>query len=323
MKIFSVVVILLQIELALGLQCGNIPIASAAKCPLSCLDWAKLNLVISDERSLSLANCGISLIVNISHNSKLRELNLMNNKLQHLPHNLLQHLTSLNTLNLNGNPLTAIPISVIKAINVTFDCSCDVWRNLIHKCKETENCTQSFLDTLRCSVWNDSSVLDASSFYNDECKSQSLIAVYVLVPLFIVVIAGASVLVLMKRCSKPSSPNPISPNKQQSISSMDHMQQRYASATNWKDAARQPAGLESSREAKQQQLVHKDYENMFMGESDGAQGRCDRKQQIADDTYYLESDPAGDIYLNEQPIYCNYTGGAATPEDDVYILPDK
>ncbi|XP_078412280.1 uncharacterized protein LOC144689038 [Cetorhinus maximus] len=324
MKILGVIIILLPIEWTVGSQCESTAISrqdnkgTARNCSLECLDWNKLKL--EGVRFLSLANCRISLIENISQNSNLEELDLMNNELRHLSLNLLQNFTNLKVLNVKGNPITSISLSIIQAVHVIFDCSCDVLRDLMHNCNKAVNCTQSFLDNLNCT--NNSSVLNVSSFYPAECERLSLIPVYVLVPLLIAVIVGISVFVLMKQRSKLNSSD-VSPNKHHSVSTSDHGQQRYTSTTNWKDAAAVTAGTERSREVKQQPEAHKDYENVLMGESDGAQRRCDRNQKTSDDTYYLESTPACDIYINEQPVYCNYTGSNADPEDDVYIMPDS
>uniref|UniRef100_UPI00398F575B uncharacterized protein n=1 Tax=Pristiophorus japonicus TaxID=55135 RepID=UPI00398F575B len=326
MKILAVVVILLHVKSTVGAECRSTWIDKhegrgvASNCSIHCLDWAKLDL--DGVRFLSLANCGISNIVNILMPLELTEVNLMNNRLQELPSGLLQHVTGLTRLNLNGNPITAIPLSLIRSIDVTFDCSCGVLRDLIDNCRDAVNCTENSFDSLGCDVPNEGRVLNVSDFYRSECQGQSLVIVYVLVPLAIVAILGVSLLVLMKLCSKRSQS--ASPNKRQSISSADQGQQRYVSAANLKDAAAVLASPgRSGQGIQQQQPAHKDYENMLMGESGGAQGICNRKQQSPDDTYYLESDPASNIYLNEQPIYCNYTGSEANPEDDVYIIPDK
>ncbi|XP_078054605.1 uncharacterized protein LOC144479586 [Mustelus asterias] len=315
---FGVIVILLHIEWTVGSQCGSPALESkttaAINCSITCLDWSQLKL--KGVTDLSLANCSIFRIVNISHTPGLEQLNLMNNNLQQLPDNLLESLSNLNTLTLNRNPLTSISLSIVLSIQVSFDCSCKLLEDLMHNCNAAENCTQSSLQKIHCSWSNISNVLNVSSFYHSECQGPNLLPVYVLITLLIVIIVGVVGCVLMRqRCQRTASI--LSPNKRHSVSSSDPGQQRYVSTTTWKDAA------ESSREGNQQQLAHKDYENMLMGEADGAPGDDGRNPRTVDDTYYLESDPACDIYLNEQPIYCNYTESGANPDDDVYIIPDK
>ncbi|XP_072338084.1 leucine-rich repeat-containing protein 25-like [Scyliorhinus torazame] len=317
MKILGVVIILLHAESTVGSQCEGPPInLEWDNCSISCLDWGALQL--KDQTVLSLPNCKISRIVNLAPNSVLQELILANNNLQQLPEDLLRNLTSLNVLNVTGNPLTSIPLSVVLRIQVSFDCSCGLLRGLQQSCSEAANCSQ---DNLSCSSPGGSQLFNASSFYDAECPgSDHLLPVYILLPLLAAAIAGAAVFLLIRRRSQRSA-GALSPNK--SLSTSDAGQQRYVSATNWKGSAAAVSGTSPCPGASGQQPVHQDYENMLVGESQGAPGRHDRNQKTTDDTYYLESDPASDIYLNEQPIYCNYAGSKPNLEDDVYIIPDK
>ncbi|XP_038633851.1 leucine-rich repeat-containing protein 25-like [Scyliorhinus canicula] len=321
MKILGVVIILLHAESTVGSQCEGPPINPEwGNCSISCLDWGALQL--KDQIVLSLPNCKISRIVNLVPNSALETLILSNNNLQQLPEDLLQNLTGLKVLNVTGNPLTSIPLSVVLQIQVSFDCFCGLLRGLQQSCSETANCS---LDNLSCSSTSGPQLFNASSFYDAECpETDHLLALYILLPLLAAAIAGAAVFLLVRRCSQRSA-GTLSTNK--SLSASDAGQQRYVSATNWKgSAAEAESGTSQCPRAsgqQQQQPVHQDYENMLVGESHGKPGRHDRNQKTTDDTYYLESDPASDIYLNEQPIYCNYEGSMPNPEDDVYIIPDK
>ncbi|XP_072449699.1 uncharacterized protein [Chiloscyllium punctatum] len=327
MKILTVVLSLLHIQWTMGSHCTETPIvregnkATASNCSLSCLDWNKLK--IKGVRKLSLESCGMTRIINISRNSELIELNFMNNEFQQLPKNLLLNFENLKVLNVNGNPLKSIPFSIIQEVQVIFQCSCAVLKDLTENCNKAENCTQSFLENLNCNGANNFSTFNVSSFYSAECDRINRISIYVLVPLLTFLVVGIAAFALSKYFSKRKSSNAHSPNKRHSVSSSDHGQQRYVSTTNWKDPAAATEKPEGSSGIRKQQMVHKDYENMVMGECDSAWGRCDRNLKSLDDTYYLESDPACDIYLNEQPVYCNYTGSVANPEDDVYIIPDK
>ncbi|XP_069779309.1 leucine-rich repeat-containing protein 25-like [Narcine bancroftii] len=303
MKNLAVVVFLLHIESNLGTICGSIKTLDkgvAINCSLDCLDWAKLN--VEGLMSLSLANCGISRMINITNNEELRKLNLMNNKLQDLPQNFLKSFSKLNILNLIGNPLTTIPLSLIKKINVNFSCSCHLLDDVIHKCRAV-NCTLSILNNLTCIGPNGISLLALEHFYNAECKG--LMHVYILVPILIIVVIAIVVSLLVIYRSKFYICTSSHPKKQNSVCSADHGHQRYASRTDWKG------------EVEASQGPRNDYENVFMGEPENP-----RKQQIPDDTYYLQSNPTCDMYQNEHPVYCNYTGPAAKAEDDVYIIPD-
>ncbi|XP_048469990.1 uncharacterized protein LOC109923212 isoform X2 [Rhincodon typus] len=276
MKILTMVLSLLHIQWTMGSHCTETPIvregvkATAPNCSLSCLDWRKLN--INGVTKLSLESCRISQVINISQNSELIELNLMNNEFEQLPKNLLLNFENLKVLNVNGNPLKSIPLSIIQGVQVIFQCSCSVLKDLTENCNKAENCTQNFMENLNCNGANNFSVFNVSSFYSAECSRTNRISVYVLVPLLILGI-GITICVVIKYSSKCNTNSSHSPNKRHSVSSLDHGQQR--------------------------------------------------NPKSADDTYYLESDPACDIYLNEQPVYCNYTESVANPEDDVYIIPDK
>ncbi|XP_051894187.1 uncharacterized protein LOC127582682 isoform X2 [Pristis pectinata] len=309
MKTITVVVVLFHIESSLGTKCEGIPTLNrgeAINCSRHCLDWSELQLTALT--SLSLKNCGISRIINITANTELRKLNLMNNKLQDLPQNFLKSFSKLTELNLVGNPLKSIPLSLIKEINVNFSCSCHVLEGIFHSCGESLNCTQSSLNNVSCIGRNGIEPLTLDNFYKAECTG--LMLVYILVPILIIVVIAIVVLVLVKYRSKITTHFSPPPSKRQSVCSTDRGQERYASAANWKDAAAGSHG--AARET-----PHRDYENVFMEDSDKA-----RKQQTPDDTYYLESDAACEIYQNEQPVYCNYTGPAAKAEDDIYIVPD-
>ncbi|XP_078280108.1 uncharacterized protein LOC144607261 [Rhinoraja longicauda] len=307
MKTLAVIVFVLHMGSCLETKCeaAKLDKGTAINCSLHCLDWSQMRL--GKLTSLSLEGCGISRMINFSTNTMLKELNLKHNNLMDLPQALLESFPKLKELNLIRNPLATIPLNLIKKVNVTFTCSCDFLEDVIRKCKEAVNCTQGFLDSLTCTTpSNDTQLLAIHNYYNAECSD--LLAVYILVPVLCVVVIAVvvAVLVLVKYRSKLGAHFAPTPSKRQSVNSTDQGQQRYSSAADWKDPAAMSQG------------AHNNYENVFMGASPNT-----RKQQATDETYYLESDAACEVYQNEQPVYCNYSGAVAKEEDDVYIIADQ
>lgn len=74
-------------------------------------DWSDI-VKLKNLRSLDLSDCGLTNISeNIGQLTHLEELNLANNKIQHVP-DALSHLKNLKVLRLNGNQLAAIPKSI-------------------------------------------------------------------------------------------------------------------------------------------------------------------------------------------------------------------
>ncbi|XP_032902886.1 uncharacterized protein LOC116989526 [Amblyraja radiata] len=307
MKTLAIIVFLLHVEWSLGTKCNGTVISSkgiAYNCSLHCLDWAKLEL--EGMTSLSLEGCGISRMINISINKELKELNLKNNKLTGLPPTFLKNFPKLKKLNLIGNPLATIPLNLIETIHVDFTCSCQILKDVNRNCRAAINCTEDFLNNITCTGSNDTQLPAMANFYKAECPDLSL--VYILVPVLCVfaIALVVAVLVLVKYRSKLGSHFSPTPSKRQSVNSADQGHQRYASTGDWKDQAAMSPG------------AHANYENVFMGEPQNA-----RKQQATDDTYYLENDATCEVYQNEQPVYCNYSGPAPTAEDDIYIIADQ
>ncbi|XP_055514456.1 uncharacterized protein LOC129711093 [Leucoraja erinacea] len=315
MKTLAIIVFLLHVEWSLGTKCDGTLISRegiANNCALHCLDWAKLrwegqtSLSLEGQTSLSLEGCGISRMININISNELKELNLKHNKLTDLPPKFLKNFPKLKKLNLIGNPLATIPLNLIKTINVDFTCSCQILKDVNRNFVEAGNFSQDFLNNITCTGSNYTKLPAMANFYNVECPN--LLLVYILVPVLCVVAIAVvvAVLVLVKYRSKLGSYFSPTPSKRQSVNSADQGHQRYASTGDWKDQAAVSPG------------PHANYENVFMGEPHNA-----RKQPATDDTYYLENDATCEIYQNEQPVYCNYSGPAPTAEDDIYIIADQ
>ncbi|XP_059847284.1 uncharacterized protein LOC132406091 [Hypanus sabinus] len=304
MKTFTVAVFLLHIKLSLGTECRgistspNLTVTSSGQ-----LVWSRIRI---SQSSLSLENCGISRIVNITTSERLQELNLGKNKLEEIPQEFLKNFPNLRHLILIDNPLENIPLSFIRKMNISFSCSCRVLKDMFNSCNESKNCTSSLLN-LTCTGPETVKLFTLDNYYKNECSD--LILVYILVPILLIAVIAIVVLVLVKYRSRISTHFRSPPSKRKSVCSADYGQQRYASTANWKDAAGGSSGAASG--------TPQDYENVFMGDSDRA-----RSHQNPDNTYYLESDAACEIYQNEQPVYCNYTGPADKVEDDIYIVPD-
>ncbi|XP_062888792.1 uncharacterized protein LOC134337581 [Mobula hypostoma] len=309
MKTFTVAVFLLHIEWSLGSECGEVKILNngkAVNCSCPYLDWSKLK--INSQSSLSLEDCGISHIINITDTQGLEKLNLGKNKLREIPQEFLNRLPKLRDLILIDNPLENIPLSFIRKMNVSFSCSCHVLEGIYGSCNGSKNCTSS-LNNFTC-VRPDKFESDyLGKYYENECAVSILVCT--LVPILIVVVIATVVVVLVKYRSRIGSHFSPPPSKRQSVCSADQGQQRYASTADWKDTAADSRGAASG-------APHKDYENVFMGDSNKA-----RRNQNPDNTYYLESDAGCEIYQNEQPVYCNYTGPADKVEEDIYIVPDN
>ncbi|XP_072924538.1 uncharacterized protein [Hemitrygon akajei] len=306
MKTFTVAVFLLQIKLSLGTECRGssiLPNLTATSCSCPYLDWSRVRI---SQSSLTLENCGISRIVNITISERLQELNLRKNKLQEIPQGFLKNFPNLRHLILIDNPLENIPLSFIRKMNISFSCSCHVLEGMFHSCNESETCTSSLLN-LTCTGPGMVKLFTLDNYYKNECSD--LLLVYILVPILLIVVIAIVVLVLVKYRSRISTHFRSPPSKRKSVCSADYGQQRYTSTANWKDTAGGSHGAASG--------APQDYENVFMGDSDRA-----RSHQNPDNTYYLESDAACEIYQNEQPVYCNYTGPADKVEDDIYIVPD-
>ncbi|XP_042198670.1 uncharacterized protein LOC103182061 [Callorhinchus milii] len=305
----------LPLEITPSLTCNTTVTVDAknmVKCPLECLNFYET--FMKKRTYLSASNCNISKVVALSTFSSLLRLDLSNNKIKELPQDFLTHFPALQDLNLVGNPLESLPTMRCNMTEIKYNCSCALVKDMLKHCLKTIGHELSF-------CYNGSNQTLIKDYSKASCGT-SLLPVFIGVPLALIALllgVGTYFLVRFYRSKQGSVQTSPPGNKRQSVSSADPGQQRYVSTENWKDGASGSGSGEAFPAASPG-----DYENVLIGEMGPVSGKEFRRQVTPDDTYYLESDvPGSDIYLNEQPIYLNYSGPSETPEDDVYIIPDK
>ncbi|KAM8960503.1 LOW QUALITY PROTEIN: uncharacterized protein RCH25_036216 [Pelodytes ibericus] len=262
----------------------------------------------------------------------LLELYLNENMLYHLPNAFLENSTKLRILKLEGNRLSSVPGTIFhqSLLNVTVDCTCNVASSIDQimskLCTSNSTCRLPFIDCKSGSRW--SSVED---FYEKECRKPNLLALYIAMPIVLVVLILGTV-ACIKYKNKMKSTDLES--KEIPDMSSTHEQPRYQ--------ARNKMSITTASD--QMTSYTRDYENVMVTDHNKnneikpyeylkSEPQYSKRVLIypAEEDIYLESDVnEGDqpIYSNTQPSYHNYPepGNVANEQhgdEDVYILPDQ
>ncbi|XP_053321697.1 leucine-rich repeat-containing protein 25 [Spea bombifrons] len=258
----------------------------------------------------------------------LVELNLSKNRLNSLPPNFLKNSLQLNILNLQENQLSDIPSTIFHhgLQNVTFDCTCSLAHSVtLYKkniCQNYTNCHQSF----NCKTASGWSRVD--DFYKEKCGPPVLLALYIAVPIGILVFVLSGGLFFVCWRNKKST---FLESKENSDKSPARSQPRYMTRT-----------IDSMSTASNQHRCSQDYENIFVSEPIKtnhlkpyeyieSEPSNVKSSTVVEEDIYLESDAneiEQPVYSNTQPIYYSYTTpnvmNCSNKEDeDVYIIPDQ
>ncbi|CAH2293338.1 Hypothetical predicted protein [Pelobates cultripes] len=254
----------------------------------------------------------------------LVNLSLNENRLTFLPRNFLNNSKKIKFVNLEGNLLSSIPETIFhqNLSNLTVDCTCKVAQSISHACNNNTNCNHTFI---QCKLG--STLFDLKEFLQ-ECGSAKLMAIYIAVPIALLLLILGTVAYFMytKIMTSTNLEDKGSPDK-----SPTHMQPRYTTTNN--DSIQQTT-TEFSCE-------RREYENVMVAgptknnkikpyEWHGPEPQGGKRNMEVEEGIYLESDVAdGDqpIYSNTQPTYYSYTEPGTMnnehTEEDVYILPDQ